>query len=121
MFDEVDALCGIRKSRSNDGAQRMTSELLSCLSKYTKVMVIGTANLPWTIDVAFIRRFQHHIFVSLPSDIEQCTLIQILLAKYPHTLEEKYVSKVADETKEFTGDAVERCVDSVADRMAERH
>lgn len=41
---------------------------------YTKVIVIGATNLPWALDSAFLRRFDRHIHVGLPSPAERLAL-----------------------------------------------
>ena len=69
FFDEADAICGARNSGSNDGARRMIHELLACMTNYPKVVVIGTTNMPWTLDVGFVRRFAKDVHVALPSDM----------------------------------------------------
>ena len=117
IFDEVDTICGTRKS-SSDGTQRMTSELLTCMSRFPKVMVIGTTNLPWTLDAAFIRRFQKLIFVSLPTEVERRSLIRMSLDRFPNNVGEPGVQEVAELTGGFTGDSIERCIEAVADEMA---
>ena len=118
IFDKVDAICGVRRSNDSNGPQRMTSELLTCMSRFPKVMVVGTTNLPWALDLAFLQRFQKHIFVSLPTESERCDLVRMLLVRYPNNLTEADIKEVAKQTDGFTGEALERCIDSVADDMA---
>ena len=114
IFDEADALCGARESGSNDGAQRMINELLTCLTKYPKVMVIATTNLPWKLDVGFIRRFPETIHVSMPSSKERREILWITLKRFPHNLSDEHVIEAASQAEGFTGDAIQRCVESVA-------
>lgn len=107
-------------SLTSDGAHRMVSELLICISRYPQVLVIGTTNLPWTLDTAFIRRFQTHIFVSMPTEHERQTLLQMSLARCHHSLVDADIAEAAKQTDGFTGDALERCVNSVANGMAKK-
>ena len=118
IFDEADAICGARKSGSNDGAQRMINELLACMTKYPKVVVIATTNLPWTLDVGFVRRFPKNVHVGLPSENERREIIGIALKSFPHNLSQDNVSEAARQADGFTGDAIQRCVESAAEVMA---
>lgn len=77
IFDEADAICGARKLGSNDGAQRMINELLACMTKYLKVVVMGITNMPWTLDIGFVRRFPKDIHVGLPLEKERRDILWI--------------------------------------------
>lgn len=118
VFDEADAICGARRSGSNDGAQRMINELLACMTKYPKVVVIGITNLPWTLDVGFVRRFSKDVHVGLPLEKERQKIFWIALDRFPHGLSQEHVVGAASQSSGFTGDAIQRCVESAAEPMA---
>ncbi|KAM0797603.1 P-loop containing nucleoside triphosphate hydrolase protein [Usnea florida] len=118
VFDEADAICGSRRPGSNDGAQRMINELLACMTKYPHVVVIGTTSLPWTLDVDFVRRFAKDIQMALPSEIKRREIFDLALDKFPHSLSPEHVIRAASESGGFTGDAIQRCVESAAELMA---
>lgn len=118
IFDEADAICGARRSGSNDGAQRMINELLACMTKYPKVVVMGITDLPWTLDVGFVRRFSKNVHVGLPSDKERREIILIDLDRFPHSLSREHIIGAATQTNGFTGDAIQRCIESAAESMA---
>ena len=118
ILDEIDAIGGARNSMATDGAQRMASELMTCMSRFPKVTVIGTTTLPWTLDVALIYRFQNHIFVELPSEADRNDLITNLIVRHPHSLKIADIARIAKKTDGFTGEAIERCIQDVADQMA---
>lgn len=118
IFDEADAICGARRSGSNDGAQRMINELLACMTKYPNVVVIGITNLPWTLDVGFVRRFQKDVHVGLPSEKERREILDIELARFPHNLSQEHVNRAASQSDGFTGDAIQRCIELTAEAMA---
>lgn len=118
IFDEADAICGSRRLGSSDGAQRMINELLACMTKYPKVVVIGVTNLPWTLDVGFVRRFPKDVHVGLPSEIERREIFSINLARFPHSLSQEHVHEAASQADGFTGDAIQRCVELTAETMA---
>ena len=117
IFDEADAICGARQSGSNDGAQRMMNELLACMTKYPKMVVIATTNLPWKLDVGFIRRFPKTVHVGLPSEKERREIIWTALKRFPHNLSQEHVIEAAKQADGFTGDAIERCVELVVETM----
>lgn len=77
IFDEADAILGARKSGSNDGSQRTINELIACMTKYPKVVVIATTNLPWMLDVSFVRRFPKSLHVGKSSEIERRDIVWI--------------------------------------------
>ena len=77
VFDDADAICGSQRPGSNAGAQRMINELPACMTKYPHVVVIGTTNLPWTLDVEFVARFAKDIHMALPSEIERREIFDI--------------------------------------------
>eukprot|EP01013_Petalomonas_cantuscygni_P000354 TRINITY_DN10341_c0_g1_i1.p1 TRINITY_DN10341_c0_g1~~TRINITY_DN10341_c0_g1_i1.p1 ORF type:complete len:486 (+),score=7.15 TRINITY_DN10341_c0_g1_i1:206-1663(+) len=90
FFDEIDAIASCRTDGENDAARRIKTQLLVELtrlskfaeeraakfrasnsgavgfSRFSSVVVIGATNLPWELDPAVRRRFQHRIFVPLP-------------------------------------------------------
>lgn len=118
IFDEADAIFGARRSGSNDGAQRMINELLACMTTYPKVVVVGITNLPWTLDVGFLRRFPKDLHVGLPSETERREILWLLLNRFPHSLSGEHVIGAASHSNGFTGDAIQRCVKSAAEAMA---
>ncbi len=72
FIDEVDSLLGTR-SNEIGGEIRVRNQFLTEMdginSKDTKLQlyVIGATNKPWSLDWAFLRRFQKRIFVGLPN------------------------------------------------------
>lgn len=118
MFDEPDAIWGARKSGGNNRAQRMINELLTCMKRYQKVVVIATTNLPWTLDVGFVRRFPETVHVGLPSEEERREIFWTALQRVPHNLSQSDVIEAASQADGFTGDAIQRCIKSVAEDMA---
>ncbi len=72
FMDEVDSLVGVR-SEEVGGEVRMRNQFMKEMdsvvdkNKRLHVYVIGATNKPWNLDVAFLRRFQKRIYVSLPN------------------------------------------------------
>lgn len=71
FIDELDCLLGLR-SEEVGGETRMRNQFLKEMdglidkSKKLHLYVIGATNKPWSLDNAFIRRFQKRVFVPLP-------------------------------------------------------
>ena len=74
FIDEIDSLVGIR-SEEVGGEVRMRNQFMKEMdsivdkNKKNQVYVIGTTNKPWSLDEAFLRRFQKRIYIPLP-DVE---------------------------------------------------
>lgn len=74
FMDEVDSIVGVHTEEVG-GEVRMRNQFMketdSIVDKSKKlhVYIIGATNKPWTLDEAFIRRYQKRIYVSLP-DVE---------------------------------------------------
>ena len=71
FMDEVDSLIGARAEEVG-GEVRMRNQFMkemdSIVDKNKKlhVYIIGATNKPWSLDEAFIRRFQKRIYIPLP-------------------------------------------------------
>ena len=71
FMDEVDSLIGVRAEEVG-GEVRMRNQFMKEMdsivdkSKKLHIYIIGATNKPWSLDEAFIRRFQKRIYISLP-------------------------------------------------------
>ncbi len=71
FVDEIDSLLGTR-SQEVGGEIRMRNQILKEMdgltdkSKNLPLYVIGATNKPWSLDKAFIRRFQKRVYVPIP-------------------------------------------------------
>ncbi|MEX2720450.1 MAG: AAA family ATPase [Candidatus Wukongarchaeota archaeon] len=71
FFDEVDAIATTRGGTEHDAIRRVKLQLMQEMQGLAtevseQIVVIGTTNVPWTIDPAFRRRFEKRILVPLP-------------------------------------------------------
>lgn len=72
FIDEVDSLLGTRNSEVG-GEVRTQKQFLIEMDgintklKDLKLYVVGATNKPWSLDSAFLRRFQKRIYVNLPT------------------------------------------------------
>ena len=111
FIDEVDALFSVRETRHAEAStQRLKSEFLSALTTYTKVVVIGATNLPWALDPAFLRRFDRHIHIGLPSLSERIEILKLKLSICLHELKDADFEMLATYCDGFTGNAIRQAV-----------
>ena len=111
FIDEVDALFSVRETRHAEAStQRLKSEFLSALTMYTKVVVIGATNLPWALDSAFLRRFDRHIHIGLPSLVERVEILKLKLRICLHELKDADFEELAKHCDGFTGDTIRQAV-----------
>ena len=118
IFDEIDALCSSRESDDGGGTKRFTSELLQKMTAYPGVVVIGTTNLPWVMDSAFMRRFSNHIHVGLPDLKTRYDLFKLILDGYLHVLGEADLRRLADNTEHYSGSLIRTIVTNTAREVA---
>lgn len=91
LFDDIDSFISTRNSGdSND--DKTVGELLIQMQELSsekvfnsKILVVGTTNIPWSLDSALLRpgRFDDKIYVPLPDDKARLKIIEIELAGVP--------------------------------------
>ncbi|KAJ7134465.1 AAA-domain-containing protein [Mycena epipterygia] len=113
VLDEVDALV----PRREDGAggeveKRVVATLLTILDgmedggdERTRVVVIGTTNRPNAIDPALRRpgRFDREIEIGIPDADARFAILQVLLAKTPHTISPVDLLTIASRAHGYVG------------------
>ena len=113
FIDEADAFFSVRESRHAEAnTQRLKSEFLSAMTTYSKVVVIGATNLPWALDSAFLRRFDRHVHVGLPSLSERIEILRLKLSECLHEIPESGFNALAEMCDGFTGDTIKQAVGS---------
>ncbi|CAI9832503.1 MAG: AAA family ATPase [Nitrosopumilus sp.] len=104
FVDEVDSLLGSRNSEVG-GEVRTKNQFLTEMDgvagkgKDVMMYVIGATNKPWSLDWAFLRRFQKRIYVSLPTKEARQNLFEL----YTHDLKMDPGVRPADLAKRFDG------------------
>ncbi len=95
-------------------------ELDGLQAKNDNVFVIGATNTPWYLDSALRRpgRFNHLIFVPPPEEAERETILRLKLAGKP--TDEMNLSRVAAESKHFSGADLEQVVKDAVEFAMER-
>jgi vacuolar protein-sorting-associated protein 4 len=80
FIDEVDGLLMSRTTGDTQSLHLVKNEFLKELNEENKdVMFIGATNLPWMLDDAIRRRFDHLVHVPLPDAQERAALFDKLL------------------------------------------
>lgn len=110
FMDELETLCGSRENTTKKSGSMgsVITELLVCMSEIVgkNVLVLGATNLPWTLDEAFLRRFQRRIHVPLPVERARISLFALLTKNnYP-----KMYKKLARETEGYSGSDIKNIV-----------
>ncbi|GKU76270.1 26S protease regulatory subunit [Paenibacillus sp. L3-i20] len=124
FIDELDAMGGSRNSMRQHHDRMLVNQLLLELDGLQSfndgVYVIGATNTPWYLDSALRRpgRFNHLIFVPPPEEAERVTILNLKLAGKPiDTLD---LSKIAKDTRHFSGADLEQIVKDAIEGALER-
>ncbi|CAD7087084.1 unnamed protein product [Hermetia illucens] len=118
FFDEIEALTSRRDSGSeHEASKRFKNEFLSLLDGVgednSNIFILATTNLPWEMDLAFLRRFEKKILTDMPNTNERKSIIKSFL---PSTLKlsESLLDKLAESSFGFTGDEIRVACKEVA-------
>ncbi len=124
FIDELDAMGGSRHQMRQHHDRMLVNQLLLELdglqAQNDNVFVIGATNTPWYLDSALRRpgRFDHLIFVPPPEETERETILQLKLAGKP--MQGLQLSRIASETKFFSGADLEQVVKDAVESAMER-
>lgn len=112
FVDEVESLMSRRDGAGADqheASRRFKNELLTHLdglhelSDQQHVCVLGSTNLPWDLDAAFLRRFERKVLLGLPDAAARQQIYARLRAK---TVPAQTSDEIGDATREFSGDDI---------------
>ena len=85
-MEEVDSVGRKRTSKEGDSERRLKVEFLRQLDivaqQDEEVAFVGTTNLPWELDIAFMRRFERKVFLPLLNDKERVELLKNALNEF---------------------------------------
>jgi SpoVK/Ycf46/Vps4 family AAA+-type ATPase len=87
FLDEVDGILSARQGNDHESTRRVKNELLISMDGVTtstrhQVTVIAASNMPWEIDEAALRRFEHKLYVPLPDARTRLALIKGELQRF---------------------------------------
>ncbi|KAM4710502.1 ATPase family gene 2 protein homolog A isoform 2-T2 [Discoglossus pictus] len=111
FIDELDALCPKREGAQNEVEKRVVASLLTLMDgigseeSQGQLLVLGATNRPHSLDPAIRRpgRFDKEIEIGVPNARDRLDILQRLLPKVPHVLEEKELVHLADSTHGYVG------------------
>lgn len=67
VFDEMDSLVRKRSGSESETERRVKTEFMRQMdSLSSEVLVVGTTNMPWELDIAALRRFERKVLVPMP-------------------------------------------------------
>ncbi|MFM9282396.1 ATP-binding protein [Paenibacillus jiagnxiensis] len=124
FIDELDAMGGNRHQMRQHHDRMLVNQLLLELdglqAENDQVFVIGATNTPWYLDPALRRpgRFNHLIFVPPPEETERELILKLKLAGKP--AEDLILSRLASDTKLFSGADLEQVVKDAVESAMER-
>jgi katanin p60 ATPase-containing subunit A1 len=110
FFDEIDALMSERgASGEHEASRRLKTTFLSEMDginsgQDSRIVVIGTTNCPWDLDVAMKRRLEKRIHVRLPDVEARKAAVSMFLSslKLDETLLERVACSVAEACHNFS-------------------
>lgn len=109
FIDELDSLTSKRDTFEHEASKRFKNEFLTLLdgieSDVGGVFILGSTNLPWEIDSAFLRRFERKILIDVP-DFEG--RVQLIKQYIPCSVgwTDTEIRDIAEVTENYTGDDI---------------
>jgi vacuolar protein-sorting-associated protein 4 len=125
FIDEIEALCGSRdSSSSSEHDNRVKTEFLVQMDGVAQdndgVLLIAATNLPWTLDSAFLRRFQKKIHIPLPDREARKRLFEINVGQTLCDISAEDYEEFARQTEEFSGSDIRNVVQEALMRPVKR-
>lgn len=112
FIDEFDGLASRRDSiGEHEASKRFKNEFLALIdgldsgSDEERVFLLGSTNIPWDIDPAFLRRFEKKILIDVP-DAEGRKAIMYGLLPFATDWDQERMDELVVLTENFTGDEI---------------
>ena len=103
VFDEMDSLVRKRSGSESETERRVKTEFMRQMdSLSSEVLVVGTTNMPWELDIAALRRFERKVLVPMPEENTR-KLIFKQHAGESHVLSEEDFEMLARMTEGYSG------------------
>lgn len=120
FFDELEALAGKREHSRNASQNNTVSQFLTELDGFAQnnegVLILGSTNVPWAIDSAFLRpgRFDRMFFVPPPDKEARAAILAHYMLDRPSEKGIDY-HKIAASTSGYSGADLANLVEMAAD------
>ncbi|XP_015795367.1 fidgetin-like protein 1 [Tetranychus urticae] len=108
FIDEIDSLLTQRNDSEHESSRRLKTEFLVqfdglATDHEERLLVIGATNRPHELDEAARRRFNARLYIPLPNKQARCDLMRRLIAAEKHTLNERELNELCEQTKGYSG------------------
>lgn len=124
FFDEIEAIGGKRQYAREGASAKVVSQFLSEMDGFAQdnkgVLILGATNVPWAVDPAFRRpgRFDRVLFVAPPDRQARESILSLLLAERPVTLDID-LGWLARETSGYSGADLRNIVETSIEEAIE--
>ena len=124
FFDEIEAIATKRQYTRDNNTSKLISQFLSELDGFAQnndgVLILGSTNVPWALDSAFLRpgRFDRAIFIP-PPDQEARKIILDLLLKDKPVNDDINMQAIIKSTNGFSGADLKNLVETAIDEAIE--
>lgn len=125
FFDELEALAGKREHMRNSAQSNCISQFLTELDGFSQynsgVLVLGSTNVPWSVDSAFLRpgRFDRMFFVPPPDKEARQSIIEHHMKERPKEANIDY-ENLALKTPGYSGADLANLVEMAVDEAIEQ-
>lgn len=104
FIDEIDSLASHRSDNEQESTRRVKNQFLGEMDGVNKVdgkrvLVLAATNNPWSIDDAFLRRFEKRIYISLPDKTARKEMFKRELESIPEDEAETFACR----TENYSG------------------
>lgn len=124
FFDEIEALAGKREHTRNSSQANTVSQFLTELDGFSQnnegVLILGSTNVPWALDAAFLRpgRFDRMFFVPPPDKVARQGILQHHMKERPNKGDIQF-DVLAAKSSGFSGADLANLVEMAADEAIE--
>lgn len=121
FIDEVDSLVSSRGGNTSESSLRVKNQFLTEMdgvktSTDKRVLVLAATNTPWTIDEAFLRRFEKRIYIPLPDERARADMFRKSFTEF----DEEALRALAAKTEGYSGADIATVIkDASMDAMRE--
>ncbi len=120
FFDELEALAGKREHTRNSSQANTVSQFLTELDGFAQnnegVLILGSTNVPWSLDSAFLRpgRFDRMFFVPPPDKVARKSILEHHMKDRPNAGDIQF-DAIANKTSGYSGADLANLVEMAAD------
>ena len=118
FIDEIDCILNEKSYYYNDTIRKIKNEFILQMKNIEindeDIIVLGTTNIPWTLDGNIINKFQKKMNISLPDCDARKKMIELNLKEITHNLSNQQIEYLAQNTKDFSGSDIYALIQDAA-------